>query len=123
MQCTAGGTSRVTRARRWSGCESRERFECYHRVTGTTRSHGNAPGAELATWPMAIFLLYKMLYNGHASPRGPCVVSGLRYSYTALYTIQEYITHYATPLCLLAPGPGTLQLKKGKKNILRWVGE
>ena len=68
----------------------------------------DAPRAELATWPMAI-LLYKMLYNTHGSPRGPCVAIQLCSAiqrYAALYSAIHYtVIHrytlyrlYNTPL-------------------------
>ena len=77
----------------------------------------DAPGAELATWPTAIFAVqYKMLYNVHASrisPRGPCVASSYTaiqrytlYSYTStsLYTIQAIQHPSACAFASRTPG-------------------
>ena len=60
-------------------------------------------------------MLYKMLYNGHASPRGPYVAIQLYsaiqrytlYSYTSLYTIQaiQHPSDLALGLVVLLEAP------------------
>ena len=75
-------------------------------------------------WP---FLLYKVLYNTHASPRGPCVAIQLYsaiqrytlYSYTSLYSI--HYTTYATPLWV-AQGEGVRLVREVPKYMWTLIG-
>ena len=86
----------------------------YQRVIGPTRpglwEHDSYTSGTLlgpnwlrGPWP---FLLYKMLYNTHASPRAPCVAlqlySAIQYTGIHRYTLHRYTlynnTTYATPL-------------------------
>ena len=110
---TASGPRRQFGPRR-----SPERFECYHRARGPTRPYENTHIHLGRTWGRTgyvahgHFLLYKMRYNGHASPRGPCVVSGLLYSAIHYTGIHHSLCN--TPL--LSSRSWDPPIKKGEKE-------